>query len=142
MLGRNVSDIAVSAAAQRIGGMGDDIASPVELFFSAFGSNLSMLSLSADKISCVGSYGIWLALFAGVCIFLKRRDTKLHSLSKPTMIIIACLPLLRFGVLMNHSYLHNYFTYRALMPSIMALLGLMYYRVNGSDKKQGRKIKN
>ncbi len=140
VLGRNVSDIAVSAAAQRISGMGDDIASPIELFFSSFGANLSMLSPVSSKIN-VAAIAIWLALFAGVCIFLKRRDTKLHSLSKPTMIIIACLPLLRFGVLMNHSYLHNYFTYRALMPSIMALLGLMYYRVNSTDKQKNRKKK-
>ena len=57
------------------------------------------------------------------------------------MIIIAAIPVLRFCVLMNHSYLHNFFTYRALMPSIMALLGLMWYRVGASGGKQKKKQK-
>ena len=57
------------------------------------------------------------------------------------MILIAALPVVRICVLMNHSYLHNFFTYRALMASIMAVLGLVWYRIGGSKKTPAKKKK-
>ena len=137
VLGRNVSDMAMSAAAERVGGLGDEISSPFELLFSALGANITMLSPVSDKVSVVWSLG-WIALFAAVCVFILRLDTRRLCLPKAVMIIIAALPLLRFCVLKNHSYLHNFFTYRALMTSIMAVLGLVWYRVGGPKKQQGK----
>ena len=140
MLGRNMSEVAVAAAAERFGGMEDEITSPIELLFSALGANFSMLSPVSGKISIVAVL-IWIAVFAAVCVFIYRSNKRTHNLPKATMIIIAAIPVLRFCVLMNHSYLHNFFTYRALMPSIMALLGLMWYRVGASGGKQKKKQK-
>lgn len=137
VLGRNVSDLAMSAAAERVGGLGDEISSPIELLFSALGANLTMLSPVSDKVSVVWSLG-WIALFAVICVFIYRLDTRKLCLAKTAMIIIAALPVVRFCVLMNHSYLHNFFTYRALMASIMAMLGLVWYRMGGSKRQIGK----
>ena len=139
VLGKDVSGAAMSAAAERMSGTGDEITSPVELLFSALGANFSMLTPTSDKISIIGMI-VWIVLFALALVILYRRDTKRLSLPAAAMIVIAAVPVLRFCVLMNHAYLHNFFTYRALMPSIMALIGLMWYRVSGA-KKNVRKIK-
>ncbi len=140
VLGRDVSDIAFSAAAERFSGTGDLGLSAFELFFSALGSNFTMLTPCGDKTSAVWALG-WIALFAAVCIFILRFDTRKLSAPKAAMITIAALPVVRICVLMNHSYLHNFFTYRALMASIMALLGLVWYRIGGNKKTAVKKKK-
>jgi hypothetical protein len=35
--------------------------------------------------------------------------------------VIGCIPFVRYIVLMNHSYLHAFFTYRALLATVLAL---------------------
>ena len=140
VLGRDVSDIAFSAAAERLGGTGELGLSPFELFFSALGSNFTMLTPCGSKTSTLWALG-WLALFAAVCYFILRFDTRKLSAPKAAMILIAALPVVRICVLMNHSYLHNFFTYRALMASIMAALGLVWYRIGGSKKTPAKKKK-
>ncbi len=139
-VGGDVSGSAISAAEQRLWGSADSIASPVELFFSAIGSNLTMLTPSSKKLSAVGIV-VWLAVFAAVCIVLCRLDKKRRVMPKAAAIVIAALPILRFAVLMNHSYLHSFFTYRALMASIMAVLGLMWYRTVPEPKGKKKESK-
>lgn len=139
--GRSISEIAVSAATERISELPESIDSGFELLFGALGANLSMLSFSQSKINILG-IAVWAVIFALVCFFIAVRDNRAHILPKPAIIIIAVLPLLRFCVLMNHSYLHNYFTYRALMASIMAVLGLVWYKeAQKADKKKPKKQK-
>ena len=40
----------------------------------------------------------------------------------PIFLVIAFIPILRFVILSNHSYLHYFFTYRALMVDVMILV--------------------
>ena len=138
VLDRNISEVAFAAAEKRFFGMEGDISSPLELFVSSLGSNFSALAPVGSKISAAGAV-IWLAVFAAVCMVVYRLDKRKHNLPKAAAIIIAALPVIRFSVLMNHSYMHSYFTYRALMASIMALLGLMWYRVGGSHSAKKKK---
>ena len=98
------------------------------MIFFAWGANLSRLVPTAEQISIAGML-CWAGLFACVCILLYRSDTRTHNLPRAAMLLIAAIPFVRFAVLRNHSCLHDFFTYRALMSSIMALLGLMWYRV-------------
>jgi glycerol-3-phosphate acyltransferase PlsY len=97
-----------------------------------------MLTPCGDKTSAVWALG-WVALFAAVCYLLLRFDTRRLSSPKAAMLLIAALPVVRICVLMNHSYLHNFFTYRALMASIMAMLGLVWYRIGAGQKKTPKK---
>ena len=127
-LGQNVSGTAMDAAAMRFTGDADGITSLPEMLFSSLGANLSRLVPTADKFSLPG-IAVWMVLFTGGCIFLWRMNQRQHNLPMLTMLLIASLPLIRFSVLMNHSLLHSFFTYRALMATIMAVLGLMWYRV-------------
>ena len=40
----------------------------------------------------------------------------------PLYLLIAAVPLLRFAILSNHSYMHYFFTYRALMAVVMIMV--------------------
>ena len=46
------------------------------------------------------------------------------------LLVIGFLPYVRFAVLNNHSYLHEFFTYRAQCVSILALLGMIYFNID------------
>ena len=140
MLGGSISSAALSAAGERFTGATEGLSSVPELFFSSLGANLSMLAPVSQKISVAGIL-VWLALFAAVCTVIYRKDRRTHNLPKASIIVIAAVPLIRISVLMNHSYLHNFFTYRALMASIMAILGLMWYRVGGAGAGKGQRNK-
>ena len=138
-LGRDISDAAVTAAEKRLFGMEGDITSPLEMFVSSLGANFSALAPVPEKISAVGAI-VWIAVFAAVCAVIYRLDKRKHNLPKAAVITIAAVPVVRFMVLMNHSFMHSFFTYRALMPSIMAVIGLMWYRVGGNTpQKKPRK---
>ncbi len=132
-LGTDVSGAAMDAAGVRFTGDADGITSVPVMLVTALGANLSRLVPTAERCSVIGIL-VWLLLFGAVCVFLWRYNPRQHNLPKCT-ILIAVLPLLRFAVLMNHSLLHSFFTYRALMATIMAVLGLMWYRVGTKFRK-------
>ena len=136
--GKSISDTALSAAGERIGELPEGIGSGAELFFASLGSNLSMLTPSGTKISPAGIF-VWILVFTVACVFIAVRDSRKRTAPHAALIIIALLPFLRFGVLMNHSYLHNYFTYRAFMASIMAVLGMVWYKEQMPRKETGTK---
>ena len=128
VLGHSVTGTALQAAGERMTGSSEGISTPIGMIFFAWGANLSRLVPTAEQISIAGML-CWAGLFACVCILLYRSDTRTHNLPRAAMLLIAAIPFVRFAVLRNHSCLHDFFTYRALMSSIMALLGLMWYRV-------------
>lgn len=51
---------------------------------------------------------------------MTRRGSHINPL--PLLLgILACVPLLRYLVLSNHSYIHCFFTYRALFATIFCI---------------------
>ena len=76
-----------------------------------------------------------LVIFVSYWIFVYRKpgaDRKYIII----MLILSAVPLLRFLVLHNHSYLHHFFTYRALIASV-AGLGLIVCELTSSGRKSG-----
>lgn len=53
-----------------------------------------------------------------------------------SIILIALLPFVWISVLLNHSFVHEYFTFRSFMPTIFALLILPEYLVSESTNKK------
>ena len=127
-LGHSVTGTALEAAGVRVNGSAEGISSPAEMLMQAWGANLSRLVPTAERVSILGVL-CWIGLFALACVLLYRSNTRTHNLPRGAMLLIAAVPFVRFSVLMNHSVMHDFFTYRALMASIMAILGLMWYRV-------------
>ena len=75
-----------------------------------------------------------------VCIIFRRK-----GVSKANIIIYAvvgAIPFLRFTVLMNHAYLHCFFSYRALAGTILAICLIMFEIISfGRAKDEARKRK-
>ena len=64
--------------------------------------------------------------------FIKRKFT-LYEL---ILVLISLVPILRYLVLFNHSYDHFFFTYRALLPSIIVSLLLFCQKFKKNDNRK------
>ena len=121
--GENAFVNAFSSVGERLYG-----ASEIETwtFFDPILANLTVLFYGTSRVELGRSLGLS-ALFLVIlfCAWYilqpkkKKADMKNAAL---LMLIIGAVVFVRFLVLNNHSYLHEFFTYRALLVPIMALL--------------------
>lgn len=80
---------------------------------------------SEMKESAVAVIAFIVPAFLYIFWFFLRDKSKLHTKEKKDhsfffiCLILALIPILRFLVLSNHSYMHYFFTYRALMADVM-----------------------
>ncbi len=51
------------------------------------------------------------------------------------LLFLAVIPIIRYIALSNHSYIHNFFTYRALTVTIMDLIGILIYGIDWKGRK-------
>lgn len=65
---------------------------------------------------------------------LKSKKDKIskEGYIKFVLLLIAIIPYLRYIVLLNHSYQHSFFTFRAQLPSLIAIAFIIVYSI---DKK-------
>ena len=101
------------------------------LGLEAGGSIISMLvSVLPRNIACLFPLGYGYAgLMAGIVLILavcyiafvyRRKDTDKRYIA--LFAVLGLLPYLRYLVFLNHSYLHFFFTYRAQLATIIALV--------------------
>lgn len=67
-------------------------------------------------------------------VILKKQKEKSSKewYIKMGLVLIALIPYFRYMVLINHSYCHSFFTFRAQLPSLIAILFIIIYSI---DKK-------
>lgn len=127
------------AAADTWAGSGSELA-PDNIFVcmvSAIAANLTVLFGGTARVQIVRVL-IGLVLFAaiyGSCWYLfgckkPARGTKL-------LLLIGSMVLLRYLVLCSHAYVHEFFTYRALIAPIFALFAVL--RLSVPQKKRRKK---
>lgn len=68
-------------------------------------------------------------------IFIRKKNIKKLWLSA-LLIVIACIPYLRYYLLANHSYMHYFFTFRSQMISIIAILLAIIYSIDIEQWKE------
>lgn len=126
--GENKFLIAFSSIEERIGGglLGHGPENPLFRIPAAVFANLTMLfggcsRLEADRV-LVGLLGT--AFVCGSLLYLFHRKNYDKTAWK-LFAILGSVVFLRYIVLNNHSYLHEFFTYRALFGPILALLSGM-----------------
>lgn len=116
------------------------IASDQISIFSSFARNL--ICLFPFGYTGAGVFaGIALILAAAYICFVYRRKC-----TRPSDIliyaVIGAVPLFRYAVLLNHSYIHCFFTYRALAGTALAVyLTISGITVFGRDRHEPRKRK-
>lgn len=125
VLGENKFTAAISAAGVRINGETDSDYTPMEVFFRAPAANISTMMGGEETIAWKGVFIFLIitAIAVSLIYILKRKEDKTFL---AIMSLLAAMPIVRFFVLSNHSYLHEYFTYRALAVTVFALISMIY----------------
>ncbi|MGN1119738.1 MAG: hypothetical protein ACI4Q4_05230, partial [Oscillospiraceae bacterium] len=111
--GENKFATALASAEVRMVGEAEEL-SPVAQFFLAPLANISTLFGGTRRVdwgAFVGGIVISLVVF-GAVFYLFRSREKFDGGFTLTMLILGALPFVRFFLLNNHSYLHEFFTYR------------------------------
>ncbi len=138
--GENKFVTALTAAEERATGE-TGFGNLAEQLFSALGANLTMLFPGGERINAgallIGLL-VYTVIIAAVVFVVKWQPRKGVI---PFLAIIAAVPLVRFLVLSNHSYLHSHFTYRALIITFIAVLGALCLSspiINPPPRKSGK----
>ena len=134
--GENKFTAALTSVEERMVGEAEQL-SPVEQFFLAPAANISTLFGGTGRIDWGAFAGglVISALVFGAVFYLFRCREKFDRSFTLTMLTLGALPFVRFFLLNNHSYLHEFFTYRALASTILALLAALWYSLEFRPKK-------
>ena len=139
--GENKFVSAIHSAEVRIDGE-TDMSLPMQII-SAPMANISTL-FGGDVRVDGGRIALGLILTVlisgSICLLL---GSKKPPKAEITIAVLGLVPYLRYIVLSNHSYLHEYFTYRAQAATVMALCALVWLgiRDNKPTKKVRQKVK-
>lgn len=133
VLGENKFLAAFSSAAERIGGTEGEETLPLylQIPFAVLG-NISTLFGGTARVDLFSIFvgGLVVLVLFGAVFYLFRGDY--HKDITMLMLLIGLVPYIRYLVLNNHSYLHEFFTYRAQAVSILALLSILWYNTDKS----------
>lgn len=135
--GENKFVTALASVEERFVGGAEQL-SPVEQFFLAPAANISTLFGGYERVEWgVIAAGLVISvLLLGAVFYLFRSREKFDRSFTLIMLILGALPFARFFLLNNHSYLHEFFTYRALASSILALFAGIWYTLDFRPKKK------
>ena len=143
VLGKDAFFNALSQAALRISGdatlgnvTGAEVVSDYERISGALWRNIGCIYPFKSTMS-YGTAMIFI-LLVGLVVFsiwyLFREKAK--SCINKVMVMVSLIPVLRFLVLNNHSYIHFFFTYRALLVSVVVIIYILACYVNGFVRKR------
>ena len=143
VLGKDAFFNALSQAALRISGdatlgnvTGAEVVSDYERISGALWRNIGCIYPFKSTMS-YGTAMIFI-LLVGLVVFsiwyLFREKAK--SCINKVMVMVSLIPVLRFLVLNNHSYIHFFFTYRALLVSVVVIIYILACYVNGFIRKR------
>ena len=143
VLGKDAFFNALSQAALRISGdatlgnvTGAEVVSDYERISGALWRNIGCIYPFKSTMS-YGTAMIFI-LLVGLVVFsiwyLFREKAK--SCINKVLVMVSLIPVLRFLVLNNHSYIHFFFTYRALLVSVVVIIYILACYVNGFVRKR------
>ncbi len=125
ILGENVFHDAINQAGYRINGVTEEISGIKEMLLAVFYNLSCIFPFSLIEKNGYVPVIISLAIILiSLYIFKKRKTPKTLNL---LLALIALIPIGRFILLANHSYIHYFFTYRALMASILCVCLIFAY---------------
>ena len=140
VLGENKFLTAFSSAAVRVAGTDSAESQPLylQIPFALLGNLSTMFGGTArvDFHSLFVGLSLTLVVFGAVFYLLRGNYQKDITI---LMLALGVIPYIRFLVLNNHSYLHEFFTYRAQAVSILALLSILWYNTDRGLLKGKRK---
>lgn len=141
--GENKFTVAITSAEERFSGSFSEM-SAIEQIFAAPFANISVMFGANERGELLnGIIGAAVLIIAAALILYLSRKKKAAFGFIVTALIIGAIPYLRYAVLSNHSYLHDFFTYRAQAAAVMALIsevtaGLQKEKEKKKEKKSGQ----
>lgn len=135
--GENKFISALSSVEMRMIGETEELSSLQQVFFAPL-SNISTLFGGENRLDpiCI-LVGILLsAAVLGAVFYLFHDKSRFDGGFSLIMLIIALLPFVRYLLLSNHSYLHTFFTYRALAATILAVFAIVWSTLNFQPQKK------
>ncbi|MGN0686684.1 MAG: hypothetical protein ACI4KA_01095 [Oscillospiraceae bacterium] len=137
--GENKFAAALASVEERLVGEAEAL-DPAAQFFLAPLANISTLFGGYERVSWrnIAAGLIISAVVLGSIFYLFRSSEKFDRSFTLIMLILGALPIARFFVLNNHSYLHEFFTYRALASTILALFAMLWYSLEFRPKKSAK----
>ena len=131
-----------SAGVHTLGGsvQGIEVHNRPDNFLSGIFANLTVLFGGVLRVEYIRvfagiaiSFGI---LFSVWYVFRSKDKAKYPSIE---MFALGLVVFVRFLVLNNHSFVHEFFVYRALVTPVFALLVTLWFNVSFSGKKRSKK---
>lgn len=143
--GENKFIAAIFSAEVRVNGEAEEL-SPVMQIILAPLANISAMFGGYERVSpanIIAGLFITAAISAGIFFIFRRGEKGSGKGFAWLMLVLGLVPYLRYIVLNNHSYLHEFFTYRAQAASVLALMGAVWFYTFGAPlpEKKGRKVR-
>ena len=143
VLGKDAFFNALSQAALRISGdatlgnvTGAEVVSDYERISGALWRNVGCIYPFRDTMSfnttMLFIFLVGLVVFSIWYLFREKAKSCINKV----LVMVSLIPVLRFLVLNNHSYIHFFFTYRALLVSVVVIMYIMACYVNGFVRKR------
>jgi len=133
-LGKGALDTAINSAMERVGGevslslnMADEKADLGQRLQGIAVRNLGCLFWGNRdmKVSTVLLISLSVVSLLAVFWYLARKE-RMNKWNRGILATVSLVPIVRFLLLSNHSYVHYFFTYRALMVTVIIVLYLIY----------------
>ena len=135
VLGENTLPYVTDHVAERIGG--DVGLNTFECIYAAIARNIRCLfPLEYGVTGVFVGVGLFVfALYMGYVHYGKKEDKKYIF----AYVLVAVVPYVRYIVLHNHAYLHYFFTYRAQLATVMAVVFILELLTDRRWLARGRK---
>ena len=137
--GENHFATAMRSVGQRVDGVvTEGTVNRIPGVFMSIGANLSVLFEGTSRTEYRQVFS-GLVIITSLVVVIYRMYQVRQKVRPGTFFILmlGSVVLLRFGILANHSYLHSFFTYRALVSTIFAVLMAMLINLRPPKKGGG-----
>lgn len=138
--GENKFLSALSSAEMRMSGEAEELSFIKQLFLAPI-ANISTMFGGESRVD-VGNTVVGLIIaavvFGGIYLIFRRKPFARDI--TVILLILGAVPYLRYLVLSNHSYLHEFFTYRAQAASVLALCGAVWFGTKLSPAPNNGKV--
>lgn len=139
--GENKFMIAFSSVEERIGGslLGEGPENPIVRIPAAVAANLSVLFGSSKRVDVPRILLGLLAVFmVGVSMLYLYHKKDVDRTALKLLALLGTVVFIRYMALNNHSYLHEFFTYRALFSPILAVFAGVAISIELPGRKKKR----
>ena len=110
------------------GGFREHVLEPMKVRVGS--GDMGRMEMFLDSISMIPHYLFpyncyiltYILLGLGLFFFIYLLRDKKNRMNYIYLLIVSCIPFIRYFFLAEHSNYHNYFTYRAFLPDVMFVL--------------------